>query len=497
MAHLGRNLALGRAFMPRFNPLHFSGAQLWVTSDDSNYYALESGSSDDLRRVDKLIIRGALNPDNKDASDVTAPNMGQGLSANKPVLASFPEGRALFGDGGNDVLSYSGDVTDFNFLHTGPWTVAWAVRGGVDTGSSESLFGTGTTQATKKGTAFWRQASSDRIRLNIADGAAVSSASWDNAVPNWTTDTHICVMTYDGVNAELFVDGVSKGSRAVTAATGDTALAFSMFDTPDSIGLLPSSSYLPELVVYNRVLTASEVAQVETYLGRWTLDVTWDDLIIYSNLWGLLGMYYSDGATWLNALAGHAATEENSPTHGTSAGVGDANVMTLDGVNQRATANSLATLFSGDDAPFTWMACVELDSVAADQGLLAATGAGSIRTILKMRAATPDWQINLNDGSAGANVFAGSADTNWRIVAAAMRQTSGTGTASIDEDGVRVAELSAANVGDKTFTGFAMGHSPTDGYTAADFATVLVANRFNNLGDRLIWQRAVAQRFSL
>lgn len=489
----GRVSAQGGAFIPS----QLSGLQLWVRSDAESDVSYETGTSPDIRRVDSITNRGALGG-----------TLAQGTSANKPVNASFPEGRAAFFDGSNDRLVSSLAATNFKFLHDGTGATVFTVYRTPDISSAaQALVATETVLASDIGVVL-RTRTDGGMRLSISDGTSLDNFNTAAGVAQ-SNATHVTCLRHSATETDVIdirLDGTQVANATsyptITPSSADpsnTLVVGSRSDNGD-----PFSGYLPEVIIYDRYLTDAECAQVEAYLARWTMAVTYAELqtAAVADLYELDAFLHSTGSAWVDALGNHTVTEVATPTHGTSASFNGKNVMTLNGSTQYAHFDTLASQFDGNDTPITLLSCHELDDVLATYKFLELSfpDAGGDHEHGLASTAVPEYRTRRDDGPTAATVSAGTATAGAEIVASAFRQTSGAGAVSMYLDAAKVTSESALDVTAVTLTTAATGAQKgtvVGNFTPGDFACQLVSKRFLNHGDYLAIHYALATEFGL
>lgn len=111
-------------------------------------------------------------------------------------------------------------------------------------------------------------------RRNDSDSFAGATALPD-------TNPHVFGATYDYANttARVFVDGVNAGSNTSWLTSGNTpdtaSLGSGIGSDPIASGGIGMDGFIGEMVIYHRVLSASERQAVQSYLGaKWGITVT-------------------------------------------------------------------------------------------------------------------------------------------------------------------------------------------------------------------------------
>lgn len=481
-----------------FTPAALANLQLWTRSDDTPGTSYETSTSPDIRRIDSLTNRGALGG-----------TMAQSTSANKPVNASFPEGRAAFFDGSNDDLQYSGAASDLNCIHDGTGATVFVAMRPIDaTAAVHVVFATNDGGGNQEGVLF-RTIGSGAGRITISDGTATDS--YDSGAGVFADDTTsvLCMRHGSGETnkIDLRVDGsqITSGAYPVTAYSTITPSA-SDAEYPLTIGSRVVAQffqgYIPEVIVYNRYLTDAECAQVEAYLQRWTMAITYAELQTASvaGLYQLVAFLHSTGSAWEDALGNYTVTEVDSPSHGTSASFNGKNVMTLNGSTQYAHFDALASQFDGNDTPITILSVHEADDVLGNYRVLGINGGSDNRNTFGPTTG-PAHNYRRDDGTTSASASQGTASTNAEVAAVAFRQTSGTGVATWYVNAALVSSEVASETGALTLDTATTGADRINGgdfsHFPGDIAAQLISGRYLNYGDYLAIHYALATEFGL
>lgn len=486
----------------KFSPFHLNsrtdptvGVKAWYDSSFPDV-GLETGTESDIRRVQTV--------PNRAQSATGKPGVGgsltQGTIANRPVNTSFEEGRAAFYNGTNNLLAHDGAAADFDFLRNTAFTVALSVN--RENTSSSGVFVATCDNSGAAGTngRILYTTTAGSVTLESRDNGGVEVVSWVSVLT--LSQTHRVVFIWDGVGtAELFVDGVSQGTRSVSPIVASpTSNVLTIGNRPGN-NQLQFRGWLPELMVMNRRLNDLEVQAVDQYLqDRWSMSVTYDDFANSSRIVSLFeveAFLRSSGSAWVERLGTHSVTEVGTPTHGASANFGGDNAMTLDGIGQYAHFDSIASQFSGNDTPFSVVTAVELADTN-DEALFSLGGPTDGRHLIR---STADWNIVRNDGASSSQlVSAGTPTTSATIVGQAFRQSAGSGVVSVYEDDPEVEEaaLELPSVTfDRASTGVYRYGSSVEKHANGVFAAQIIGRRFWNFGDYMVIRRAFEAQFGL
>lgn len=173
------------------------------------------------------------------------------------------------------------DASQFRWLHGGGapgggiiagMTLAWSMKG-AGTGTTQTLFSTGTNQAAFRGLTITRNAVTNALTVHISNGA-VTIASLSTTISANTISVVVrALFTGGNTTIEIWVDGV--------LVAGPSVLAFAASDA-DPIGALriggrvgssgvEYDGFINEVVGARRALTDEEIASLTHYLDWWKL----------------------------------------------------------------------------------------------------------------------------------------------------------------------------------------------------------------------------------
>lgn len=203
------------------------------------------------------------------SSAIGTSTASQGTGANQPTKQTVSGEHCVRFDGSNDSLSLNGDALTFS-QNIGAITLFVKAKIITLPASFAMLthFSSGTS--TSQGRAYidinsggTMETGGRRLDADAVDETATGTPG--------TTDVHVFGGLYDYTNSDLFtyIDGAQTGTDASFQAAGSTsntasqAVAFGA-DTAGTSHFLNYDLY--EVLVYNRALTAPEVAQVQEYL---------------------------------------------------------------------------------------------------------------------------------------------------------------------------------------------------------------------------------------
>ena len=492
-----------------FSPHHLttsptSGLVAWFDSSWPDLL-LESGTEADIRRVQSV--------SNLAHARSGKPGLGgtfqQPTSGTRPVAASFPEGRAAFFYNAGNALLSDLPASDFNFMHNGSGCTIFTIPRQYLDGISMVLTTTHDLSA-NRGLGFFMR-STGSIAVRIGDGTAFedveTATSFTDANTTYTfclrhsaTATHKLALRVNGAN-------ITSGGFPLTSYSTITPSAGDA-QGPLHIGGCPGTTnfrfygWLPETLVFNRYLSDAECAAVEAYLmGKWTMQLGWDQLVSVASLYELVAFLHSNGSAWIDRLGNYAVTEVASPTHTTSANLGGQNIMRLNGTTQYAHFHALASQFSGNDTPISIISCHELDDVLGTYSVFGMGLSSGNRQIRITSDTTPDYAFIRFDGTTNPQIPFGTASADATIIGSSFRQTAGSGVVSNYQGIVRDDNDAACETGsitlDQATTGCWLASGAPNQLTPGDFATQLVSSRYLNVGDYMALYYAIATRFGL
>lgn len=194
-------------------------------------------------------------------------NLTQGTAANQPTYnatdANWNGLASISFDGSNDFLKAHSLAAMFQGTDT-PYTIVTAVKRGAGgtfrflLGSNESVSGNAQTAIGQ------RYNSTDEYVIYKRDDTTTSAATEKGTANN---NAVIIRWQHSGTVAEVFVNGSSVGSGAndVGILTSQDLFTLGAFPTASSTAANFYVGEIVEVCIWNRLLTAGEQTQVETY----------------------------------------------------------------------------------------------------------------------------------------------------------------------------------------------------------------------------------------
>lgn len=184
-------------------------------------------------------------------------------------------GHALEFDGSVEYLSDCGSVSDFSFVqNTHIFSVAlWLKIDVPSANAAQVCLGNSIVNANKGFAIYFENRSSQgspkSIRCPVYNGSTqtVNGKSSNDAVTD--TGWHHVVVTMDGSDMDFYVDGVFDGGSGsgTASSTGDSSLTLNIGRSNYSSSTSLFDGKLDDVRIYNRVLTADEVAAIYAGLG--------------------------------------------------------------------------------------------------------------------------------------------------------------------------------------------------------------------------------------
>ena len=237
----------------------------WYRSDGSDV-SLEAGTENSIKRFASSPNHGSLGN-----------NIAQSVSVDRPHQGEFREGEAAHFDGISQYLEYDGADTDFNdYSHAEDLTLALLLKvtGQMTDSALYALVDNINYSAAAVGYTY--SISSDgTIQCTLGNAGAGGSVTWDRALDN-VRESNCLVVLRDGATGdhELFVNGVSKGTRTLFQTSSANASQPFTIANGGITGHEFLPCFLPEVIIYNEKLQASEVELLTGYLRRWSLAYT-------------------------------------------------------------------------------------------------------------------------------------------------------------------------------------------------------------------------------
>ena len=232
--------------------------------------------------------------------------LGNGTVANMPVYDVYNRGFKF--DGSNDYISVGTNAT----LQTNTVSIG-AFFKTINNGQAVQFIG-GYGDTGNYG--YWIGTAGTDLRFKVGNGTT-SLQITSGIVPN-NDQIYYVVGTYDGASQKIYVDGVLKATG--TTVTGN--MSYTGMTDGFLLGQVQSftagrymTGSIYAMQVYNRALTATEVAQnYEAMKSRFANTIIQNGLVLNldaSNPYS----YAGSGATWYDVSAGgYNATIVNAPT---------------------------------------------------------------------------------------------------------------------------------------------------------------------------------------
>ncbi len=251
-----------------FRNIRGLGSAAWAPTDITELYAwYDAQAETGFSNNDPV---GTLT-DQKGSNDLT-----QATAARKPLYqTSGINGYAtILFDGGDDFLS-NASKANWQFLHDGT-DYSTVVVLDQDSAGSDGLWGTNGISSANQGATLWVHASEYlSFLLTKVSTTIVSTSSSASSLP--VASAHYVINVYDngaaGNDSTLRIDGSNNGTSDTLAAhgSGNATLDFSVGaagPTPN----YPFDGHIGEIQIYKKVLDATDISNIESYLtAKWGL----------------------------------------------------------------------------------------------------------------------------------------------------------------------------------------------------------------------------------
>ncbi|HEY9114790.1 MAG TPA: LamG-like jellyroll fold domain-containing protein, partial [Bacteroidales bacterium] len=161
-------------------------------------------------------------------------------------------------------------------IGTGDFSVSLWVKMGSNQPSYPTLLSKGATSNTTTG--YWCYISGSRLRFSISDGSQRLGAYSNSLSIFDNTWHHIAVNLDRDGNAEFFVDGISAGTYDISTFNGKNISNASRLLTIGSAGTSSTTFFngsIDDVRLYNKVLSAAEVATLANNTPNYTLVSHW------------------------------------------------------------------------------------------------------------------------------------------------------------------------------------------------------------------------------
>ena len=218
--------------------------QIWFDGADTNTYVPSATDEGQITQwTDKSNFAHNANPDGGAAKPTYENTVLQG-------------GHGYLEFDGNDVLS----INPFTEIASADAFTIFIV-GALGSTSGTQYFGStneGGLSIFSNGTNF---------AANVSGGTATGTTAID-------TDWHVHTLVYDGANTSLTyrLDKNNEATATPGGTTQATANVYYIGGRDSSTSLLSAGSYVGEVIMFSRVLNATEYANVENYLtNKWGL----------------------------------------------------------------------------------------------------------------------------------------------------------------------------------------------------------------------------------
>lgn len=269
MSRYYRSILNVQATAPAFVPTDIAGCQLWLDGADASTISIGTG-------VSQINNKGVLGG-----------NFAQGTASAQPAyITAELNGKNILRFDGNDFLTGSLSAASYNYWHQDVRTDFIVIKIGT-VANPNTLYAIIAnailTSPHGSGIAFDDRSifsrNNNMLHLNSAGNASVYNTS---NTPNDSYPTQVwnCVKIFaDPKNAtasersNIVVDAVSYKTNTATLAASTTNAT-----NPIRIGSFPDLSGfnlvgdLAEIISYNRILSAGEITQAETYLtDKWAI----------------------------------------------------------------------------------------------------------------------------------------------------------------------------------------------------------------------------------
>jgi hypothetical protein len=236
-----------RLLVPRasgFNPKSIAGLAAWYDATVASSVTLASGF---VSQWDDLSGGGL--------------HLSQATEADRPSLGTLGGKTAIDFDGSNDFLRNAQAPASWLF---GTYFIAFSQDTATNVG--QTLITLNVAGQTYRMGLVWSALQEFRTQ-QISGTGSVSNVSGGSGVTN---TPRLITHTYDGTSSgSLRLSGTSlTGSSSVTASSDSGVIVG--IRRASNVSSLPMDGKVGELVIYNRVLSATEIARIERYLAaKW------------------------------------------------------------------------------------------------------------------------------------------------------------------------------------------------------------------------------------
>ena len=257
-------------------------------------------------------------------------NGNDGTLTNGPTYSSANGGSLVF-DGSNEYIT----IPDSNTLtNTSTLTINCWVKVNAFIGSYNAIVGKGTSDTDEE---YVVAISSSSLYFDVGGGGPYTQPSYTFNTNTWY---NICCVhsRTDGVSSLLcYVNGIILNNTVIqsTLTPNDNSLPVSIGSRYYNAAQSPFNGKISNVSIYNRALSAAEVAQNYNALApRYSrLSIVSDGLVLNLDA-GNYSSYPGSGTTWTNtSTSGSSFTLTNSPTYSNGS-------FTFDGVNDYAVSTT-------------------------------------------------------------------------------------------------------------------------------------------------------------
>jgi hypothetical protein len=349
---------------PAFNPNNLSGLTFWVDMSNSSFYELSGTNITNIYSLVGGTTGHTLSRVNTSNGFYTLTASTSNGSLNSAKVTSRP----------TTYRASSWDTADDNAIVFGPKTNTTS----FPDGSMFVVYNRGTVSTAGYLISRYNGSTDRGVQYNLATGSPNTDIiGYDFNSPAYqyynTTASANVILTRvnNGATSTIYTNGVLQTSNAKNDTQNRTTRQFhnlGVYGSPTGTGdSTPVNTQYCEVIIYNRVLTESEINQVTTYLSnKWTIpvtsisDVTKSNLRLYLNA-GNKNSYVGTGTAW-NDLSGNAVnlTLTNGPVFNS----GNGGYFLFDGTNDFLSNWTYgSSIFSG--AEFTYQAVLNYSGKTA------------------------------------------------------------------------------------------------------------------------------------
>lgn len=303
-------------------PLPAMASMLYRFAIDRTPSIYESGTVDDIRRVEAVPNIGSLGGDTVQAT-----------SASRPTGTTFPEGRAAYFSGSQKMASDAPAAT-WNRLHdaAGVATIVMRFRA-LDAVGNHGLLNTSGAVVTNPGIDI--RYNGGFLDVVIGKGGGASQSMVANPAGE---DTYTFVIVKNGLNVDLyFTDMITPDFQiTLTAPSASDATAALTLGGPTGTG---SDAWIPEVLIYDFAATQAQREAAVAYLDRWVLEPTQAEYIALMVEDGLAHFFDADN---VNPFGADAWTDTITGNDMLLDGAGSRSLTTLDGAPALSTTAPFA-----------------------------------------------------------------------------------------------------------------------------------------------------------